>query len=85
MKNENQQLEICQNSCRRLVEKQVETTARIAEIAKTLKQTLIDWEDDDVCSPHRVHHALAGPMAKIIERLYHVAWDMEDMEDKEND
>ena len=79
MKNENQQLEICQNSCRRLVEKQAETNARHEERRKTLKQILIDWEDDEVCSPHRVHHALAGPMAKIVERFYNVVWDMEEI------
>ena len=51
---------------------------QLLELSKTLKQVLIDWEDDDVCSPHRVHHALAGPMAKILERLRNVAWDLED-------
>ena len=41
-------------------------------IARELYQILLDWEDDDVCSPHRVHDSLAGPMAKILERLYKV-------------
>jgi hypothetical protein len=79
MKNENQQLKICQASCRRLVEKQVETKVRHEERRKTLEQILIDWEDDADCSPHRVHDdAIARAMFKVLERLYNVVWNMDD-------
>jgi hypothetical protein len=39
-------------------------------LAGELEKILLDWEDDPVCSPHRVHHAMASPMGKILERLY---------------
>ena len=81
MKNENQLLEICQDSARRLVQKHIETKARHEEHKKTLEQILVDWEDDETCSPHRVNDAMAVSMAKLLERLYAVVEGMQ----KDND
>jgi|LWDU01.1.fsa_nt_gi hypothetical protein len=44
-------------------------------LADELEKILVDWEDDDACSPHRIQdNALAGDLTKILERLYSIVY-----------
>jgi hypothetical protein len=56
----------------------MENQKSTSNVAEVLKQICVDWEDDELCSPHRVKSdKVSGAMRPILERLYNLAENLE--------